>query len=199
MIENMTYNDLFNTVVDTICAKCVNVANNGSGIPAEMKAGYRNVITFSPGTDYPKYVIVTLKSDIANNYINVKSKSFVQNCLDTYLTKIGTFEGMITPNGIITYMDAITRFVSRNVIFYSCFLLSGPNPGDEIRRCVPVFDLKWGTSGTKKELDPPIIKHNYPHISCSINQLFWDLFNETCDPRKRCKTLKYDYKYTDKK
>lgn len=200
MIEPMTYGELYQTALNAICNNCANVKDGGSGIPSSMKAGYVSYLEIGTSPSGEAGTRSRIRISLIGNSVRVVAPSFVDYCLGNYLDTIGTFEGIITPNGMITYMDALVRFISRNVKFYYSYVPRAFNgtPQDAIKEYCPVFqpDPKtgkyWGVGVTKSEVDPPIIKHNYPCIAVSVAQVLKDLFNETLTPT-RCVSVKYSY------
>ena len=158
MIEAITYEELTTSVVNAICNNCTNVYNSGSGIPSEMKAGYRYSVTFGAGTEVPH----TATAAIASNAVSVVATSTVQSQFDAYLTQIGQFTGQCTPNGMITYLDAVARFIAAHVVYYSSSLFQ--------TNCIAVYR-------SSSVANPPVIELA-GLIKCNtVNQLMTDLFS----------------------
>lgn len=158
MIEAITYTDLTSSVVNAICNNCVNVYNGGSGIPSEMRAGYSSSTRFSTGTEGPRTATVT----IASNAVSVVATSTVQSNFNSYINQIGQFSGQVTPNGLLTYLDAVVRFVAQNVVYVSSSLYQ--------TNCIPVYR-------TQSISNPPVIELE-GLIKCNtVNQLMTELFS----------------------
>lgn len=123
MIIDVKYKDIVDRIIGVLQQYCCNINDNlnYSKIPSQFRTGYSQVYTFSRQLEYPKRLTVSLKGQGVQVYSRYEVEYVLEEYFNNYLRKVKKIfnvENEITPNGILSFFEALNIFCNSTIKFY---------------------------------------------------------------------------------
>ena len=123
-INDLTYQQLYNTTLARIKALCYNIDSNR--LPEELKSGYDKILEKVGDTEYHAKLQYTVK-----NAVSVVTTATVTQQLQAWLTARGIWANRAqkaTPRGVLNYFNCISVFCRAHILVASSELVDTGYP-----------------------------------------------------------------------
>ena len=116
MNSNLTYQSLYNTLLNWIKSNCNNIDSFSSSVSAAMKSNWSSTVRASSGTGG---INISIDNSTA---VSIVSSATVDTQLSDYMTSVGIvtkLSSIVTTNGLISFWNAAATFCAGKLRFAS--------------------------------------------------------------------------------